>query len=780
MGELDSKPDLTCGGLPASEAGVSLLTAEADIGLIDRPMLSPHLKAFPIDGETVTLASETGTAALYGRLYADLIPLLDGSRSRREISAALIPTWSPVSVACALYGLAAKGHAVSGDFRMDHDAAALWCLFGATPRRVEDVLAEALVSVRGDGRADRLAGALRTMGAKVADVGRPDLLITVTDDYLDNEHAAFNRKCLESETPWMLARIGGSEPLLGPVFRPGSGPCWACLEHRIRGNREVGEFLRRRFGGPVLPTAVAPALTDAAIGMAAMEALKWLVLGDRAPAHGHVLSFDARSFGAGRHRVVRRPQCPACGSPELRDPGREPAAVMLRPGPAPIRTSGGLRTVPPETTLHRHRRLVDPVSGVVTDMRRVVDDEDPWLHVHWSGSGLMLGGDNFLLLQGSMRNRNSSGKGSTAVQAEASALCEAVERHSGVFHGDEVRRPASFGDFAEGDAVHPNDVMLYSDAQYARAAETNMRRERFNHVPARFDHRAELDWSPAWSLTAGRHRWLPTALLYLAAPPRNGTIHCIPDTNGCAAGNTLEEAVLQGLLELVERDAFACWWYNRVRLPEVDLDAFGDPWLSGARNYYAAYRREMWVLDATGDLGIPAFVGVSRRTDKKSQDIIYAAGAHVDPHIAALRAVSELNQLLAAVRDAGPDGPYVYDDPACVRWWSEADLADHPHLVPEQGSGMRVPNHTPLPETAGLLDHVEYCRARVEHMGMEVLVLDQTRPDIGVPTARTIVPGLRPFRVRNAPGRLYDVPVAMGWRSTPIREEDLNPVPVLF
>ena len=780
MGELGSKLDLTRGGMPASEAGAALLTAEADTGLIDRPMLAPHLKAFPIDGETVTLASETGTAALYGRLYADLIPLLDGSRGRREISAALLPTWSPVSVASALYGLAARGYVVSGDFRMDRDAAALWCLFGATPCRVEAVLAEAVVSVRGDGRAGRLAGALGAMGAEVADTGRPDLLIVVTDDYLDRGHAALNRKCLESGTAWMLARTVGSETLFGPVFRPGTGPCWACLEHRIRGNCEVGEFLRRRFGGPVLPTAGVPALTDAAVGMAATEALKWLVLGEGAPVHEHALSFDARLFGAGRHRVVLRPQCPACAGPGLRDPGREPAPVVLRPGPAPVRTSGGLRTVPPETTLRRHRRLVDPVSGVVTDMRRVVDDEDPWLHVHWSASALMLGGDNFPLLRGSMRNRNSSGKGSTAAQAEASALCEAVERHSGVFHGDEIRRTARFADFAEGDAVHPNDVMLYSDAQYARAAETNPRGERSDRIPPRFDHRTELDWSPAWSLTAGRHRWLPTALLYLAAPFRNGTVHCIPDTNGCAAGNTLEEAVLQGLLELVERDAFACWWYNGVRLPEVDLNAFGDPWLLEARNYYAAHGREMWLLDATGDLDIPVFVGVSRRTDKRAQDIIYAAGAHVDPHIATLRAVSELNQFLAAVRDAEADGPYVYNDPASVRWWSEADLADHPHLMPEHGGRARAPNRTPLPGTADLLDHVEYCRARVEHMGMEVLVLDQTRPDIGLPTARTIVPGLRPARMRNAPGRLYDVPVALGWRNTPAREEDLNPPPVLF
>ena len=55
-------------------------------------------------------------------------------------------------------------------------------------------------------------------------------------------------------------------------------------------------------------------------------------------------------------------------------------------------------------------------------------------------------------------------------------------------------------------------------------------------------------------------------------------------------------------------------------------------------------------------------------------------------------------------------------------------------------------------------------------------MLDQTRPDIGMPVARTIVPGLRHFWARFAPGRLYDVPVKMGWREAPTAEKDLNPI----
>ena len=58
-------------------------------------------------------------------------------------------------------------------------------------------------------------------------------------------------------------------------------------------------------------------------------------------------------------------------------------------------------------------------------------------------------------------------------------------------------------------------------------------------------------------------------------------------------------------------------------------------------------------------------------------------------------------------------------------------------------------------------------------------MLDQTRPDIGMPVARVIVPGMRHFWQRFAPGRLYDVPVATGRRRSPLAEADLNPAPVI-
>ena len=419
----------------------------------------------------------------------------------------------------------------------------------------------------------------------------------------------------------------------------------------------------------------------------------------------------------------------------------------------------------------------------MTWLRRTTGETDPWLNVHWAGSNIALRNRSMSVLRLSLRTK-SAGKGSTPQQSEASALCEALERYSGAFHGDEIRCRKRFSEFAgveNPEAVHPNDIQLFSEMQLDDAARINAQGHPYNVVPPRFDPDVVTDWSPVWSLTRGRHLYLPTSLLYYGkSADQRGLGDFVADSNGCAAGNTLEEAILQGFFELVERDAFAVWWYNRLHRPAVDLGSFGDDYLTTAYEYYGGLNRDLWVLDVTGDFGIPVFVAISRRTDKEAEDIIYGAGAHTDPHVAALRAVCELNQFLNWVQGTGPGGAgYQVDDPQCLWWWRNATLADHPYLAPAEGVAMRGKSDYPVPETTDLREDVEKCRALVEAKGMEFLVLDQTRPDIKLPVARVIVPGMRHYWQRFAPGRLFDVPVEMGWRECPLREEELNPAPVI-
>ena len=100
-------------------------------------------------------------------------------------------------------------------------------------------------------------------------------------------------------------------------------------------------------------------------------------------------------------------------------------------------------------------------------------------------------------------------------------------------------------------------------------------------------------------------------------------------------------------------------------------------------------------------------------------------------------------------------------------------LDEHPYFLP--GDRRAVPPATRA--DFGHLDHrtqVAACVERVKQEGLDFLVLDQTRPDIGAPVVRVIVPGMRHFYRRFAPGRLYDVPVKVGLRDSPIPESELN------
>ncbi len=373
----------------------------------------------------------------------------------------------------------------------------------------------------------------------------------------------------------------------------------------------------------------------------------------------------------------------------------------------------------------------------------------------------------------------TSGKGATDLQAKASALCEALERYSAVHRGTELRRRCRFVDLGEA-AIHPAAVLLFSETQYWEREARNAHRPSHDEIPLPFDPLAEIEWSPIWSLTRQAVRWLPTAFCYfhtpLAAPHRC----CWSDSNGNAAGNTLEEAILQGFLELVERDSVALWWYNRVRRPAVDLDSFAEPYFPMLREFLACRNRELWALDLTSDLGVPAFAAISRRTDGGLEQIMLGFGAHLDARLALLRAVTEMVQIHNRLLDAPADElPTYLSGKHTIDWFQTANVENQPYLLPQEGPPRTAASYRSC-QTNDLLDDVLACQALVERHGMEMLVLDQTRAEIGMPVVKVVVPGLRHFWARFAPGRLYDVPVQLGWLKQSVPEELLNPIPMFL
>jgi ribosomal protein S12 methylthiotransferase accessory factor len=450
---------------------------------------------------------------------------------------------------------------------------------------------------------------------------------------------------------------------------------------------------------------------------------------------------------------------------------RPPAAAGSTAAASAAALDSGVLASGPTRILQEYGHLIDPLTGLVPELRRE-PSSDQFQYAFGSGPNRTIRASTLDELKARARV-HSGGRGVTEDEAKAGALCEAIERHCGTRHGDEVVISGTYRDLAD-EAIHPAACLLFDQRQYAERSEWNGAHPAFHRVPAPFDESAVIEWTPVWSLATGERRLLPTSMLYYCAGPVPGSASVLADSNGCAAGASMPDAIVRGFLELVERDAVALWWYNQTRQPAVPLSAFDDPWIAGLTRRYRTLGRDIWLLDVTSDLGIPVLVAVSRRVDGGAQDIVLGFGAHPDPQVAARRALTEAGQLLGQ-----------FSDPAgLAAWRSAVTVARQPCLLPDESAQptLCIPalctpttgRESGQPGTLSVAD----LTSRARNTGLDVFVLDQTRPDIGLPVARVIVPGLRHFWPRFAPGRLYDVPVRLGRLARPTEYAALNPCPL--
>lgn len=735
-----------------------------------------------VPGEAVYLVSEREHHVVEGTLTERLLPLLNGKHDIDDLLDQLddVP---PERVLYLIERLVAMDVVVWADPDLPEREAGYWDVAGVTAERATERLAATTVALAVAGEVDPepVLAALASTGVRtrLGDAADGGFLVVVTDNYLNPDLARHNEAALRHGRPWLLAKPIGSTLWVGPVFKPGSG-CWSCMAHRLSGHRQVDEYLRGRaeHHGPLrVPLADLAVTRDMGARLVALETAKYLAGLGTAEEDG-VLAFDTIHLNSVRHPLHRRPQCPSCGDAGLTAELMS-APVRLTARPKVYTGDGGHRAKNPDQVLQRYGPQVSSVTGVVRELRPY-DTGIEFVKGYYAGHNFARRIDRLHQLRKGLRSM-AAGKGTTDTQARASAICEAIERYSGLFNGDEPRRTATLAELGA-DAVLPNDIQLYSPRQHTTRREWNATQRSSFHVvcdPLPADE--PIEWSPVWSLTAERTRYVATSQLFFHYPSETpGKLYAWACSNGNAAGASMEDAILQGFLELVERDSVALWWYNRVQRPEYDLASFREPWFDEFVEVYRGLNREVRVLDITADLGVPTAAAISWRTDKPAQDILIGLGAHFDAKLAVQRALAEQNQFLPAVIGVQADGSgYAFPDAVQQEWWRTARLAEHPYLTPAPVPPTRAGDHPDL-SSADLHEDVLTARRLVESRGMEFLVLDQTRPDIGLPVVKVIVPGMRHFWARFAPGRLYDVPVALGWRSTPIDEADLNPIPMFL
>lgn len=691
-----------------------------------------------IHGNVTLLPLEFGCLEFEGGLIQCLLPLLDGNHTMGDMLKQLRGQFAGADI-IEMVGVLAR----NGIVEPVRD----------TPSPSANArLAVALVGT-GPGR-ELLEPALADQGIAVLDGAGAPLELQLVSDYSDLARDS----TADSERVRLPVKLAGEVAWFGPLFRPGQGACPACLDQRLRLTREAhilaGVHRAERRPGP---------LAHAAAQVVALQVRRWLddPSAEQHPLQDALATFDPERLAINLHPVVRRPQCPQCGTPK----------AMTR---VPLtrdcddRTADDPRGVARDEALFaRVGRHLDPLTGLVTALEPVSDHP---LNVYRARHVRPLPASTPQMAIDS-RRLVAAGKGPSASVARAGALAEALERYSCTWDGSEDLTVASAAELGD-TCVLPNDCMLFSQAQLAGGRVDEGYKA---GVPAVLDPQAPIGWLKAWSLSRQCWRFVPAgwALMGYRGPGREFSVG---DSNGNAAGLTYGDAILSGLCELVERDAVALWWYNRVPRAGVCLDDLPSGYLTDMRKHYRRIGREFWVLDLTSDIGIPTFAAVSQCVDGQPAAPAIAFGSHIDAHTAALRAITEMNQVLPHARAGAPREDRLGAHPGRPDSMELATLDGDPYIRPAVDMPQTRLGDFATPAKAETWDQLEWAEVRVSTAGLELLALNHTRPDVDLPVVRVVVPGMRHFWRRLAPGRLYDVPVRMGWRDSPLAEGEVNPL----
>jgi ribosomal protein S12 methylthiotransferase accessory factor len=366
--------------------------------------------------------------------------------------------------------------------------------------------------------------------------------------------------------------------------------------------------------------------------------------------------------------------------------------------------------------------------------------------------------------------------------AYAATLGEVAERYSASSPAQDDGSLATAAELGAR-AVDPGRFALFSEEQYAR--------EGFPFRP--FTATTPVRWVEAFAVPSGAPVLLPRQLVRLAWRPEPGSGE-VPigysTSSGAACGCTLEEAVLRGVLELIERDAFLVVWANRVSLPR--LEWAGHAQLEGLdRRYFRPSGLAYDAVDLSVFFDVPTVLGVVR--DERTPGAALGVGAAAAPRVeeAWLRALAEAFSVRTWARltrdgnEVDPAAIETFDDH--IRFYASHDRARITSFLDASPERRDVRDIAPL-EGRDVIAHIEALTARLEARGTGAYAAELTAPDIrdaGLRVAKVVAPELCSLDVAHdtrflGARRLYHAAFDLGLRTAPLRPEELNPHPHPF
>ncbi|MFB6712479.1 TOMM precursor leader peptide-binding protein [Streptomyces sp. NPDC056358] len=535
--------------------------------------------------------------------------------------------------------------------------------------------------------------------------------------------------------------------LIGPWGgEPGTTACGQCLAMRWQRLRSRSEREALELGGAPHGAVHWPVLTDYAID--AVWAVYRAVLGgghdvpDATPADRalpRVTRIDLVTLATATFPLLPEPLCPSCVQ-EVPDTAAS-ARMVLRPARKPDPDGYRLRSLasyPLPTAA-----LANPVCGTL--------GSDIWINPT-STTTAPVAGTHFVRGYAGLNDVTWSGQANSYDTSRTLAHLEGLERYAGTTRRRGTSPVVGSYNRLSDRALDPAACGLYAPETYAN-----------DPMVSPFDPDRPIPWVWGHSLRDDRPVLVPARLAHYSAGVEadNFVFEC---SNGCATGGSLEEAILFGLLEIIERDAFLLAWYGRAPLTAIDLGSCRSPAVRTMADRAALHGYDVHAFDTRMDLAVPVVTALAVRRDGGYGTLSFAAAAGFDPESTVESALSEVltyiphlpyqvaerhSELTAMAQDFSrvrqlKDHAQLYGLPAMAEHAKEylAPVAVRP-------SADIFGGWEPLrPRTGDLLDDLNLLRDRIAAVGHDVIVVDQTTPEqhrMGLHTVATLVPGFLPL-----------------------------------
>ncbi|MCG7840878.1 MAG: YcaO-related McrA-glycine thioamidation protein [Methanomassiliicoccales archaeon] len=384
--------------------------------------------------------------------------------------------------------------------------------------------------------------------------------------------------------------------------------------------------------------------------------------------------------------------------------------MELRPAPKTY-TKDGHRAVDPLTTLKRVEPLLSKAG--ITRVADITDLDRIGIPVFSSIRPMAK--------EGAISIYN--GKGASREQARVSAIMEGMERYSAEPRDERLRRDMMDNMLASENAVDPRTLIL-----------PQMINVHVNYHP--------IAWVKGYDLIEGEEIWVPAVAVYHPYDSKKDLQLFRSNTNGLASGNNLEEAILHGLCEVIERDAWSISEARKGSRGEIVVEE-DCPVVSELLNKFRSQGVEVHLKDLTSDVGIPTIAAAADDVRMKDPALLnLGVGAHLSPRVAAIRALTEVAQSRCTQIHGAREDTTKADLNREVGYERMKRLNA---MYFTSSSEVHMEDFSEF-DTKDILEDIEVVLDHLLDRGFEkVIAVELTRPELGIPVVRMIIPGMEIF-----------------------------------